>query len=59
MVFVQVKFEGRGTENCMAFECTMTFSRESGTNGIGSHVAEHLLLQLGVHLVCDGYHVKQ
>jgi len=30
-----------------------------GSNGLGGHVAEHLLLQLGVHLVCDGHHVWQ
>ena len=30
-----------------------------GSNGLGCHVAEHLLLQLGVHLVGDGHHVRQ
>ena len=42
-------------------ECILTFSvdAELGSNGLGCHVAEHLLLQLGVHLVCDGHHVWQ
>ena len=28
-------------------------------NGVGFHIAVHLLLQLGVHLVGDGHHVEQ